>query len=208
MKKKIILFILITILISSCYKKKEKTFICKGNKETEAGSANREDNSVTLGEREVNSSTFVCLGSGYSKDKNSVYLLNYKIKGADPKTFEYVVGVYSKDKNKIFYADKEIKKADFETFEIINVSYSKDKSHVYYEEEVIKEADAGTFKLVNKSDFYFKDKNYVYFGGKVLPDSDVRTFIVHDELQVKKGIYYKAEDKNNYYEYGKAVLEK
>ena len=59
-----------------------------------------------------------------------------------------------------------------------------------------------------KSDFYFKDKNYVYFGGKVLPDSDVRTFIVHDELQVKKGIYYKAEDKNNYYEYGKAVLEK
>ncbi|MCP1225474.1 hypothetical protein [Sebaldella sp. S0638] len=52
-----------------------------------------------------------------------------------------------------------------------------------------------------------KEKTFI-FDGKVLPDSDVRTFIVHDELQVKKGIYYKAEDKNNYYEYGKAVLEK
>ena len=67
--KKLMLFILVGILISSCQENKEKTFICNGNPKAPAGSAHREDYSVTLRGKEADFSKFACLGNGYSKDE-------------------------------------------------------------------------------------------------------------------------------------------
>ena len=140
--KKLMLFILVGILISSCQENKEKTFICNGNPKAPAGSAHREDYSVTLRGKEADFSKFACLGNGYSRDEKSVYILDYKIRGADPKTFKYITGVYAKDKDNIFYADKKIKKVDFETFQIVDAAgaYSKDNNYVYYEDVKLKGA--------------------------------------------------------------------
>ncbi len=139
--KKLMLFILVGILISSCQKNKEKTFICNGNLKAEAGSAHREDYSVTLRGKEADFSKFACLGNGYSRDEKSVYILDYKIRGADPKTFKYITGVYTKDKNNIFYADRKIKKVDFETFkgyDGFKIYDAEDKNNYYKGGKIVK----------------------------------------------------------------------
>ena len=58
----------------------------------------------------------------YGKDKNNVYYLGEKIKGADAKSFEVIlepsdlIQMYSKDKNSVFIGGLKIKEADLKTF--------------------------------------------------------------------------------------------
>lgn len=94
----------------------------------------------------------------YAKDKNNVYRGEGIIKGADPRTFEFLGSYYSKDKYNVFYISKRIEGADPETFEYLPLDaptpqkYFKDKNNVYYRGEIIKEADPKTFELYKEAE--------------------------------------------------------
>ena len=98
------------------------------------------------------------------------------LKGADPATFEF--GIISKDKNSVFIGNQKLKGVSSKGFEVLNDSlgFVKDYKNVYY---LDRESDGITYKvevldtkgvdipsfefLGNSYNKYYKDKNNVYF---------------------------------------------
>lgn len=123
---------------------------------------------------------------------------------------------YKIENNKVYFEDILIKNADIKTFDILNnFLYAKYKNNVYYLGYILEEADAGTFEVLHNA--YAKDKNNVYFYsisitsnpiGIIKKSADSNTFITYEEDKTINGIFYNAEDKNNYYSEGAIVKEK
>jgi hypothetical protein len=93
----------------------------------------------------------------YAKDKNSVYRQGHIIRGADPKTFKYILDRYTVDKDNVFYKGEIIPGADPNTLIVgprwswsvdkpIN-GYAKDKNHVYADGIIVPSLDPETFDL-------------------------------------------------------------
>ena len=138
--KKVILFVLLSILFSSCDQKIE-VFKCKTNEDMFKDHYN-----IIVLEKDVDSSTFTCLGGGYAKDKKRVYFVpDYYVEKVDPQTFEVIETMYGKDKRNVYYMKAKIKEADLQTFKTMDFPYSRDKNNVYSGRIKIKEADLNTF---------------------------------------------------------------
>lgn len=147
-----------------------------------------EDNNVYFGDmiiKEADFSTFKVVerDSDYGKDKNNVYYKGLKIKGANPFYFTYITrgtieSLYFKDNKNIYYEGKKIKEADFKTLKILGSNYAIDKNNVYYMGEKIDEADRKTFKIS-----------------------------ICDVVDEHEGCLF-AEDKINYYRFGKVIKKK
>ena len=98
------------------------------------------------------------------------------LKGADPATFEF--GIISKDKNSVFIGNQKLKGVSSKEFEVLNDSldFVKDYKNVYY---LDRESDGITYKvkvldtkgvdipsfefLGNSYNKYYRDKNNIYF---------------------------------------------
>ena len=98
------------------------------------------------------------------------------LKGADPATFEF--GIISKDKNSVFIGNQKLKGVSSKEFEVLNDSlgFVKDYKNVYY---LDRESDGITYKVevldtkgvdIPSFEFfgdsynkYYKDKNNIYF---------------------------------------------
>ena len=146
----------------------------------------------------------------YAKDNNSVYFINasqrgrsdfVKIDGADPKTFEFIIGMYTKDLSTIYYKGVRIENADPKTFKVVGprAEYAKDENFVYYKGLQIAGADQKSFESIKGA--YWKDTSSVYYDGLQIEGADVETFEVNDFETV-------ARDKNTLYKNGKPVTEK
>ena len=114
--------------------------------------------------------------SVYYVDENNGKVSLKTLKGADPATFEF--GIISKDKNSVFIGNQKLKGVSSKGFEVLNDSldFVKDYKNVYYLDresdgitykvEVLdtKGVDIPSFEFLGDSyNKYYKDKNNIYF---------------------------------------------
>ena len=114
--------------------------------------------------------------SVYYVDENNEKISLKILKGADPATFEF--GIISKDKNSIFIGNQKLKGVSSKGFEVLNDSldFVKDYKNVYYLDRAedgitfiprvqnIEGVDIATLEFAGGHySKYYKDKNNVYF---------------------------------------------
>ena len=114
--------------------------------------------------------------SVYYVDENNEKISLKILKGADPATFEF--GIISKDKNSIFIGNQKLKGVSSKGFEVLNDSldFVKDYKNVYYLDRAedgitfiprvqnIEGVDVATLEFAGGHySKYYKDKNNVYF---------------------------------------------
>ena len=117
--KKLVLFILLSVLIISCSERKV-TFKCK----TDSDIFKHGYYNIIVKRKELDKSTFMCLDGGYAKDRNNVYVFpDYKIEEANPTTFEVLSLMYAKDKKQIYFNKDKLPASDLKTFK----AYDADK---------------------------------------------------------------------------------
>jgi len=135
----------------------------------------------------------------------SVYILSI-LKGADYKTFNFVVGAgfgksYEKDAKTVFYNNEPLSGVDANSFKI-SVGFTSDKNHVYLDNKIIPEADPLSYQLLYQYWHsegmssgplqlnYGKDNNYVFADYCKLSGVDANSFVVDVKgglLMDKKG---------------------
>ena len=153
------------------------------------------------------------LFSSYKVNNNKVYYDDIILEDVDIQSFQILSLIYAKDKNSVYSFDQKLSDIDYQTFTIcfiqnnerIPSNYTKDKNAVYYA-NVKLEADIDSF--IALENYYGKDKNVVFFEDHKLEYIDVKTFVSYEESRIINGISYNAEDKNNYYSFGKIVKKK
>ena len=114
--------------------------------------------------------------SVYYVDENNGKVSLKILKGADPATFEF--GIISKDKNSVFIGNQKLKGVSSKGFEVLNDSldFVKDYKNVYYLDRAedgitfiprvqnIEGVDIATLEFAGGHySKYYKDKNNVYF---------------------------------------------
>jgi hypothetical protein len=79
--------------------------------------------------KNVDAATFESLGFTFGRDKDAVFLENFRVKSADPKTFIVLDCGFAKDASRVFYGHKEMVGADVGSFEIVDPTdyIAKDK---------------------------------------------------------------------------------
>ena len=185
---------------------------------------------VELWLRDADAETFKVLNYTYAIDKNSVYTIMGKVKGADIETFEvlddgkyllwydrfdtpeYTFYGYAKDKNNVFYHDYDgapriIKNADLRTFKSLNDGYyAKDKNHVYGNGKVIKKADVNSWRKISEipNAHYSKDISRIFYAFWEI-DVDYETFEVVIPENAKSIEYQLAKDKEKFYRNGEII---
>ena len=153
------------------------------------------------------------LFSSYKVNNNKVYYDDIILEDVDIQSFQILSLIYAKDKNSVYSFDQKLSDIDYQTFTIcfiqnnerIPSNYTKDKNAVYYA-NVKLEADIDSF--IALENYYGKDKIVVFFEDHKLEYIDVKTFVSYEESRIINGISYNAEDKNNYYSFGKIVKKK
>ena len=127
--KKLMLFILLNILITSCYERKV-TIKCKTNAEIFIN----DYYNIIVKRKDIDKTTFKCLEGGYAKDKNNVYVFpDYKLDEADPNTFEVLSLMYGRDKNQIYFSNNKLSNSDLSTFKAYDKELKTDE--IFYDAE-------------------------------------------------------------------------
>ena len=155
----------------------------------------------------------------YYVDENNGKVSLKILKGADPATFEF--GIISKDKNSVFIGNQKLKGVSSKGFEVLNDSldFVKDYKNVYY---LDRESDGITYKvkvldtkgidipslefLGDSYNKYYRDKNNIYFLNdkddkmefEKLAGANPKTFEIIDD-------YFARDDKNVYF-FNKKVI--
>ena len=151
----------------------------------------------------------------FSKDKNSVFIGNQKLKGVSSKGFEILDNEFNfvKDYKNVYYLDREsdgitykvkvldTKGVDIPSFEFLGDFYNKyykDKNNIYFlndrddkmKLEKLNYADPKTFEIIN-GNFARDDKNLYIFGYK-LDGIDPKTFetLNYEMIKDKNGVYF------------------
>lgn len=149
-----------------------------------------------------------------SKDKNSVFIGNQKLKGVNSKGFEVLNDSldFVKDYKNVYYLDREsdgitykvevldTKGVDIPSFEFLGDSYNKyyrDKNNIYFlndkddkmEFEKLVGANPKTFEIVD--DYFARDDKNVYFFNKKVIGVDAKTFeeVGYDIIKDKNGLH-------------------
>ena len=150
-----------------------------------------------------------------SKDKNSVFIGNQKLKGVSSKGFEILDNEFNfvKDYKNVYYLDREsdgitykvevldTKGVDIPSFEFLGDFYNKyykDKNNIYFlndrddkmKLEKLNYANPKTFEIIN-GNFARDDKN-LYISGYKLDGIDPKTFetLNYEMIKDKNGVYF------------------
>ena len=149
-----------------------------------------------------------------SKDKNSIFIGNQKLKGVNSKGFEILDNEFNfvKDYKNVYYLDREsdgitykvevldTKGIDIPSLEFLGDSYNKyyrDKNNIYFlndkddkmEFEKLVGANPKTFEIID--DYFARDEKNVYFFNKKVIGVDAKTFeeVGYDIIKDKNGLH-------------------
>ena len=144
----------------------------------------------------------------------AIWYGSMKVAGADPDTFELVVGLtgiypfkwrpgysYARDAHAVYYQGVAIPGADPATFLPVaeNTAYGADTAHVFYQGTEIPGADPATFKPLWTQPYegcslgtYAKDTAHVFYQDKPVVGADPDTFkaLLSGYGRDEHGIYY------------------
>ena len=116
---------------------------------------------------------------GVFLDKDKVFFLTNKIRGADPTTFVLIGKGYTKDAYNVYYEENILPDALPASFKIVGGShylwYGKDQQSVFMNEMKIEGADPKTFRLIDNHS-YSRDRKHIFYVGKVIAGADPDTF--------------------------------
>lgn len=130
------------------------------------------------------------------RDKESVYVRDKKIEGADPASVEGVTKYMWKDKNHV-YIGTRVTPADPTTLQLLDGSYYRDAKSVYYNLFALSFVDPTSFEVMGDQGYsadYAKDKNRVYFRELVVEGADptLVTMLDHGYWKDINRVYYEA----------------
>jgi len=148
--------------------------------------------------------SFEILDRFYSKDKNTAFFKDQKMKDVDVKSFRAINDVNffggAADKNQLYRMGKKFNNANPNTVRFFSNDYMADDKNVYQWWHLIEGVDGKTFQLVHggqtqTSNSYIKDKNSAFLGNRELhrkiEGSDGKTFqyLSHDYSKDKNHVY-------------------
>ena len=87
----------------------------------------------------------------WSNDGTKVCYHGKPVRGADPKTFEVLLGDYARDANSVFFHHNKVTQADRATFRALNANFGVDANHAFFVFSQIKDADPKTFRVLDSS---------------------------------------------------------
>jgi len=133
----------------------------------------------------------------YAKDKNRVYIGEYIIEDADPKTFEIDIDPmnimygyrHAKDKNHVYLLGNILEDLSPQNLVFHSQDVVSDGIHVYYLLERLEGADARSFRTFDYD--WYGDKSHLWKRSKFISEGDPNTFIVINDRYAK--------DKNTVY---------
>jgi len=127
----------------------------------------------------------------WSNDGKRVYYMGSPVRGADPKTFEVLLGNYARDATNVFFHHNRSQKIDRATFRVLNANFGVDAQHAYFVMTPIADADPQTFRVLDSSYIpcldwfsnggYVADAKAVWFASSksihCLKHADPKTFV-------------------------------
>jgi hypothetical protein len=85
----------------------------------------------------------------WSNDGKSVHYMKSLVRGADPKSFEVLLGLYARDANHIFFGPSKCQKMDRDTFKPLNACFGVDSSSAYFCIAPVKQANPTSFRSLD-----------------------------------------------------------
>lgn len=82
----------------------------------------------------------------WSNDGQRVCYMGKQIRGADPKSFETLLGYYARDAKHVYFGPVACRKIERDTFRAIHPCFGADASSAYFCIAPIKQADVGSFR--------------------------------------------------------------
>ena len=87
----------------------------------------------------------------WSNDGKRVCYMGRPIRGADPKTFEVLLGNHARDARSVFFHSIRAPKIDRATFRVLNANFGVDAACAYFVVTPIRDADPQTFRVLDSS---------------------------------------------------------
>ena len=113
----------------------------------------------------------------WSNDGKRVCYMGSTVRGADPATFEVLLGNYARDANNVFFHQIKSQKIDRATFRVLNGNFGVDASNAYFVVTPIRDADPQSFRVLDSSYIpcldwfssggYGVDANSVWFASRI-----------------------------------------
>jgi hypothetical protein len=144
--------------------------------------------------------SFIGLGFGYAKDKNTAWYNESPFQVDDLESLVAINRHFISDNNTSYLERRPIKGSDGISFELISDHYAKDFNRYYY---CLPYDDMYTIKpiLCNYKTFevmdyqYAKDNTYVFYEGDVLPKAESNSFVLISNGYAKDAIHVYLRDK-------------
>jgi hypothetical protein len=73
------------------------------------------------------------------------------VHGADPKTFEVLLGSYARDAHNVFFHIHRSQRIDRTTFRVLNLNFGVDDTHAFFAVTPIKGAHSDSFRVLDSS---------------------------------------------------------
>lgn len=87
-------------------------------------------------------------------DGQTISYMGHPVRGADPKTFEVLLGCYARDADSVFFHCRRSQKIDRRTFRVLNAHFGVDAVHAYFITTPIRHADPKSFRVLDSSLVY------------------------------------------------------
>ena len=87
----------------------------------------------------------------WANDGKQVRYMGRPVRGADPKTFEVLLGNYARDAHSVYFHSIKSQKIDRATFRVLNANFGVDSSQAYFVVSPIKDSDPKTFRVLDSS---------------------------------------------------------
>ena len=136
--------------------------------------------------RNVDSKSFINLGSGCMKDRANVICHGHPVSTVDVDSFKvHKVGNlnsrYASDVEKVLCINnlREINLKS-ENLSVLSVKYAKDSESAAFNCEIFIPKDVNSLQYISGE--FAKDKTAVYSGGRLIPNADPKTFVIDDPL--------------------------
>lgn len=95
----------------------------------------------------------------WSNDGKQVRYMKSRVRGADPKTFEILLGFYARDARQVFFGPVACKKMDRASFRPINACFAVDSQGAYFCIAPVKQADSASFRPLDSGLIHNESKH-------------------------------------------------
>ncbi|NUM55244.1 MAG: DKNYY domain-containing protein [Candidatus Hydrogenedentes bacterium] len=100
----------------------------------------------------------------WENDGKKVLHRGRPVRGADPKTFEVLLGNYARDAKSVFFHSIQSKQIDRDTFRPLNANFCIDATQAFFVVTPIKDADPKTFRVLDSSLVFFSMGSFISSG--------------------------------------------